>query len=113
MSEIHWTEESLTKLTDIRDYITEIDDAPRIAEQVVSRIVRRVDQLQVAPRSGRQVPDYRDQSIRELLENPYRIIYQLVDEQRIDILSVMHYRQLLPSKRKLLKASDSSSSRTR
>ena len=53
MIEIHWTEESLAKLTGIRDYITEIDGTSETAEQVVSQIVLRVEQLQIAPRSGR------------------------------------------------------------
>ncbi|HED15791.1 MAG TPA: hypothetical protein ENI64_03065 [Gammaproteobacteria bacterium] len=46
--------------------------------------------------SGRSVPDYPDDDLRELLERPYRIIYR-VTEQQIEILTVMHYRQLLPA----------------
>lgn len=104
MIEIHWTAEARHTLANIRDYISEIEHAPLIAEQVLSRLTNRVEQLQVAPRSGRTVPDYRDTQIRELLEKPYRIIYLIVNETRIDILSVMHYRQLLPGKRNILKA---------
>lgn len=37
--------------------------------------------------------EYRHEDIRELLERPYRIIYQVTPE-RVTILSVMHYRQL-------------------
>ena len=42
------------------------------------------------------MPDYPNDEIRELLEEPYRIIYR-VTEQQIEILTVMHYRQLLPT----------------
>ena len=107
MIEIQWTAEARHKLASIRDYITEIDHAPLIAEQVLSRLMARVEQLRVAPRSGRTVPDYSDTQIKELLENPYRIIYLIVNEERIDILSVMHYRQLLPEKQDMLKATRS------
>jgi len=41
------------------------------------------------------MPDYPNDDIRELFENPYRIIYRIT-EQQIEILTVMHYRQLLP-----------------
>ena len=41
------------------------------------------------------MPDYPRADLRELLERPYRIIYRVTPE-RIDILTVMHYRQLLP-----------------
>jgi plasmid stabilization system protein ParE len=34
--------------------------------------------------------------VRELLERPYRIIYVVLPD-RIDVIAVMHYRQLLPS----------------
>ncbi len=104
MIDIQWTAEARHKLANIRDYIAEIDHAPLIAEQVLSRLMARVEQLRVAPRSGRTVPDYRDTQIKELLEKPYRIIYLIVNEKRIDILSVMHYRQLLPDKQNILKA---------
>jgi len=47
------------------------------------------------------VPDYQDEQVREVLEAPYRIIYYLNGDY-VDILSVMHYRQLLPRKRDLM-----------
>ena len=41
--------------------------------------------------------------LRELLERPYRIIYRITPE-RIEILTVMHYRQLLPRQAETLTA---------
>jgi toxin ParE1/3/4 len=81
MITIHWTAEARHKLASIQSYITEIDHAPLIAEQVLSRLMARVEQLRVAPRSGRAVPDYRDSQIKALLEKPYRIIYLIVNEK--------------------------------
>ncbi|MCK7494445.1 MAG: hypothetical protein MZW92_27135 [Comamonadaceae bacterium] len=43
------------------------------------------------------MPEYRREDIRELLEQPYRIIYRFTPDM-VTILSVMHYRQLLPRK---------------
>ena len=62
---------------------------------------RRTLELETAALSGRQVPDYQRDDIRELLERPYRIIYQLGPD-RVEILTVMHYRQLLPRKAEML-----------
>ncbi|MDB5985482.1 MAG: hypothetical protein JWR16_535 [Nevskia sp.] len=64
---------------------------------VVRRLVLRSRQLAMLPRSGRSVPEYQREDIRELLVRPYRIIYLVLPEQeRIDVLTVRHYRQLLP-----------------
>jgi len=70
------------------------DDAPQAADDLVRRLVRRSLQLQTAARSGSKVPEYDRDDIRELKERPYRIIYQFSD--RVDVVAVMHYRQLLP-----------------
>ncbi|MEK7696899.1 MAG: type II toxin-antitoxin system RelE/ParE family toxin [Pseudomonadota bacterium] len=71
---------------------------------MVARLLARARQLTTAPLSGRQVPDYPRQGLRELLERPYRIIYRITTE-RIEILTVMHYRQLLPRKASALQNS--------
>jgi len=65
------------------------------ALKVVDRLTRRSQQLTELPNSGRQVPEYVRNDVRELLENPYRIIYKIKSDQ-IDVLTVMHYRQVLP-----------------
>jgi toxin ParE1/3/4 len=33
--------------------------------------------------------------VREILERPYRILY-CIKQDRVDVITVMHYRQLLP-----------------
>jgi plasmid stabilization system protein ParE len=41
------------------------------------------------------VPEYQREDVREILERPYRILYR-IKRDRIDVITVMHYRQLLP-----------------
>jgi len=41
------------------------------------------------------VPEYQDDTLRELFENPYRIIYRITDQQ-IDIVADVHARRRLP-----------------
>jgi len=43
------------------------------------------------------VPEYRRDDIREVIERPFRIIYR-VDENRIDVLAVLHGAQQMPRK---------------
>lgn len=95
MTAVFWTPEAQARLEDIEAYIAK--DAPLVAKDVVARLVARARQLETAPLSGRQVPDYPRDDLRELLERPYRLIYRLT-AVRIEILTVMHYRQLLPRK---------------
>jgi len=51
--------------------------------------------LEGLPHSGRAVPEYAQPDLREVLELLYRIIYR-VGAERIDVITVMHYREMLP-----------------
>ncbi len=55
---------------------------------MVDRITRRSAQIAGQPYSGRMVPEYQAEDIRELIENPYRIICQVKQDQ-IDVLAVI------------------------
>jgi len=100
-----WTEEALERLEDIQYYLAINQKAPAAADEVMGRLFSRIPQIQDMPLSGRQVSDYDNLNVRELLENPYRIIY-FIDNQTIYILSVMHQRQLLPKVKELKAAAD-------
>ncbi|MDN3725167.1 type II toxin-antitoxin system RelE/ParE family toxin [Aequorivita sp. SDUM287046] len=50
--------------------------------------------------SGKMVPEFNIEEIRELVEGNYRIIYRIVSKKRIDILTVHHSSRDL-SKRKI------------
>ena len=99
MTRVVWTLEAISRLDDIEAYIAL--DSPANAKEVIARLLARTRQLETAALSGREVPDYRREDIRELLERPYRIIYCSAPD-RVTILTVMHYRQLLPRKAKIL-----------
>ena len=98
-----WTEEAIRKLEDIRDYLAIDQKAPEAAFNTVNKIINRAPDILDQPRVGRQVPEYQDPDVRELLIDPYRLIY-LLQEDDIFILTTMHQRQLLPSYRKIIKA---------
>lgn len=59
------------------------------------KLVKRSQLISQLPNADRKVPEYQQDDLRETLERPYRIIYRVLSD-RIDIITVMHYRQLLP-----------------
>lgn len=69
------TESADADLEDIENYIAQ--DSPAVAQKFISRIFDKIDQLYEYPKSGKFVPEIKDSSIRELLINKYRIIYQI------------------------------------
>ena len=86
---VHWTDRAKQRLKLIHDHIAK--DAPLVAPSVIERLVRRSMQIGEFPHSGREVSEYQREDVREILERPYRI-----QRDRIDVITVMHYRQLLP-----------------
>jgi addiction module RelE/StbE family toxin len=90
---IQWTPEARAQLRAIHEHIAQ--ESPKIAQQVIERVLSRCGRLADLPRSGRKVPDYNRDDLRELSVRPYRLIYRVMEEQ-VDIISVMHVRRLLP-----------------
>jgi toxin ParE1/3/4 len=96
MAQIVWTESALGDLEGIGEFIAK--DSIRYAEITVSELFYSVDILEKNPLLGRKVPEFNEDSIRELIKGNYRIIYLIVDDYRIDILTVHHSSKLLSNK---------------
>jgi len=90
---VAWTRVAQGHLRAIHDYIAA--DSPRHAQRVVDHITRRTKSLELMPRLGAEVPEYGDESIREILYRSYRIIYRILPE-RIDVVAVIHGARLMP-----------------
>lgn len=84
---VHWTDTAEGHLDAIYTYIAL--DSPEYAKRMVDRITRRSQQIADFPLSGRRVPEYSINQIREIIEGPYRIIYHIKPNQ-IDVLAVIH-----------------------
>lgn len=89
---VHWTDNALKHLLDIYEYISQ--NSPFYAERMVDRLTKRSEQIASFPMSGRNVPEYPVEDIREIIEKAYRIIYRIKPDQ-IDVLAVVHGAQLL------------------
>ena len=90
---VRLTDEAKTKLQAIFTHI-ELDSPVR-AEAMVQRILRRAGRIGHVPRAGRKLPKYQLDTLREVFERPYWIIYRIKPDM-IEVVTVMHYRQLLP-----------------
>lgn len=88
-----WSAEAQARLAAIHEHVTR--DSPRDADALIRRLVDCVVQLETVPQSGRKVPEYSDNDLRELLSRPYRIIYRQRGDH-LEVVTVMHYRRLLP-----------------
>jgi toxin ParE1/3/4 len=87
-----WSRRALQDLDAIAEYIAE--DSPAYAAVVVKNIVQQTRLLSQFPRSGRKVPEFDDESIRELLAYSYRIIYRF-QENEVLIAAVIHGKRIL------------------
>ncbi len=88
MVQINWTLQAISDLKDIAEYIAK--DSKKYAKLQIVRIRFRTKILSSQIYSGKVVTEIGNQSIRELIEGNYRIIYKVVNETRIDILTVHH-----------------------
>ena len=93
MVKIIWTDSAIQDLNDIGDYISK--DSIRYAEVTVEKLFYSVDILIEFPLSGRIVPEFENETIRELIRGNYRIVYQFIDEERISILTVNNCARLI------------------
>ena len=82
-----WSARALADVESIAAYIA--SDSPAYAKIVVKKIVKLTRQLARFPQSGREVSEFQDPSLRELLAYSYRIIYK-VETEEIIIASVIH-----------------------
>ena len=87
MVKIIWSELAIEDLKIIYDYISK--DSIRYAARMIDKIIHRIDQLENFPGSGRIVPEFNNDSIREIIVDNYRIIY-LVKKDSVNITRIHH-----------------------
>lgn len=82
-----WTDTAKRNLRTIHDYIAQ--NSPAYARRMVDRLTSRSKQIGVFPLSGRVVPEFEIEQIREVFLRPYRIIYY-VRPNHVEVLGVVH-----------------------
>lgn len=98
MVQIDWTFQAKDDLKNIAEYISK--DSRKYARLQILRLRQRTKILTSHVYSGKMVPEIENPTIRELAEGNFRIIYKIVNEKRVVILTVHHSSRDL-SRRKL------------
>jgi len=93
MVKVIWTDSSIEDLSNIGEFIEK--DSAKYARITVEELFNSVDILESHPIAGMKVPEFDDESIRQLIRGSYRIVYQIIDEYRVDILTVHNCARLI------------------
>ena len=84
---VHWTDAAEARLDAIYEYIAQ--NSTTYALRTVDKITKRSKQIASFPLSGRKVPEYDLEQIREVFSGPHRIIHYIKPDQ-IDVIAVIH-----------------------
>ena len=93
MVKVIWTDLAIQDLNYIGEYIAK--DSIRYAEITVDKLFNSTDILENNPRAGRVVPELENEVIRELIQGNYRIVYQIINDLSIEVLTVHNTSRLL------------------
>lgn len=88
MTFVSWTDRARADLAAVHAFVA--GDSSHYATVVVRRLLHAVDRLQDFPLSGRVVPEYGNPAIREVVVRPYRVVYRIVSEDTVHVLTVHH-----------------------
>ena len=89
---LRWTFRAKDDLLSIGRFIARDDPE---TTSFVARLQARARLAAKFPRSGRVVPEFRRQDVREVLEGNYRIVYR-VTRVFVEVLTVFEGHQLFP-----------------
>jgi len=91
---IQWSPLAIDRISEIAEYIAR--DNPIAAQRWVNSVFNRVKQIKNFTKSGRRVAELDRSDIREIIHGNYRIIYR-IENKRVSILTVRHFKQILPT----------------
>jgi len=87
-----WSPEAVEDLEAIAEYIGR--DSEFYARTIVAKALESAKAIREFPNSGRVVPEFGDETVREFFVYSYRVIYK-TSENRILIVAVIHGKRLL------------------
>lgn len=92
-AKVDLAESAYIDLEEIESIIGEA--SPTIARAFINKIFDKIDLLVDYPLIGKQVREFENPKIRELLQGRYRIVYYLKTDQEIEVLRIIHGSKLL------------------
>lgn len=92
---IIWSPSARLDLHDLKEYISL--DSPEIAKRFIATLFDAIERLEFFPQSGRTVPEFEDEHLREIIRKPCRIVYRLnSDPSSIEIIRIWHAARGIP-----------------
>lgn len=92
MGKVIWTQKATSNLEAIHQYISR--DSVTYASRFIKALISQTAILKTMPFSGRIVPEFNNETIRELIYKNYRIVYEVIDNA-VRILAIQHGNRLL------------------
>jgi plasmid stabilization system protein ParE len=62
---------------------------PDVGRRLIEEIMARIEGLTEFPETGRMVPEFNQQQLRELIHPPFRIVYRLSAAQPADEIQII------------------------
>jgi toxin ParE1/3/4 len=87
LASVTWTDPALEDLRETCEYIGQ--DSARLAEIFGNRAFVATDRLGIFPESGRIVPEYELDDVREIIFGDYRIMYHLLVDE-VEVIAFVH-----------------------
>lgn len=84
---------ALNDLEEMREWYAE-QQVPEVGKRLLGEIISQVERLADFPESGRMVPEFGVEHLREMIHPPFRIVYRL-DKTRVRIVRVWRSERLL------------------
>ena len=89
------TESARDDLRRIRESRAEYSE--RSASDLALALLRRLRQVRDFPLSGRIIPEYQHENLREVLEQGFRILYEVLPDQ-VEVFGIVSSRQDITSR---------------
>ena len=78
----------------IRAWYKDQQQIPEVGNRLIKEIISQVERLADFPESGRIVPEFNIENLREIIFAPFRIVYRL-DGNKIKIVRVWRSERML------------------
>ena len=96
MAEIVWSDLAKEHLKEIDSYISE--GSPFYSIIFIDKMITSVEKIGLFPKSGRIVPEFEEENLREFFFHNYRIVYSIKND-KIMILAIIHTAMDIVKKR--------------
>ncbi len=84
---------AIIDLQQIHQYYSELG-VPQVGREFITKILSATERLLDHPDSGRKVPEYNQEQLREIILPPYRIVY-LREIETVSLIRVWRSERLL------------------